>query len=259
MKTRQTVESRVSRVESVQNAALRVFHPRLWTLVPRPAAFTLVELLTVIAIIAVIAAFLLPLAGAVKRQAYVHTAQAEMSQLETAIESYKSAYGFYPPDSTEILNGIPINQLYYELVGTTNNGTDYVPLDGNTLDSISVVSMTGGEAFGANVGGFMNCNKPGADESAPHAQDFLPDLKPRQIAENITNANGVRLTLLVTSDGGPDPNYPLGIADANPWRYNYPGTNNPSSYDLWIQLKMSGKKYLICNWSKQVQINTSLP
>ena len=60
-------------------------------------AFTLIELLTVIAIIAVIAALILPVGGAVKRQAFIHNAQAEMAQLETAIERYKAAYGFYPP------------------------------------------------------------------------------------------------------------------------------------------------------------------
>ena len=64
-------------------------------------AFTLIELLTVIAVIAVIAALILPVGGAVRRQAFIHNAQAQMSQLETAIERYKSAYGFYPPASSQ--------------------------------------------------------------------------------------------------------------------------------------------------------------
>ncbi len=78
-------------------------------------AFTLVELLTVIAVIAVIAALIFPVAGAVRRQAVIHNAQAQMAQLETAIERYKSAYGFYPPSCPY---GPLTNQLYYELVGT---------------------------------------------------------------------------------------------------------------------------------------------
>lgn len=248
MKTRQTVESRVSRVESVQNAALRVFHPRLWTLVPRPTAFTLVELLTVIAVIAIIAAFLLPLATTVKRQAYIHSTQAEMSQLETAIERYKSAYGFYPPGS---VHGPLTNQLYFELLGTTNISGSFQTLDGSAL-------ITPAEAttlFG--VSGFMNCNKPNADESAPRAQDFLPDMKTNQIAVFTTNPPPNVVKVLVASAGGP--NQPLGIPNANPWRYVYPGINNPSSYDLYVQLVLAGSTNLICNWSKQVQINTSLP
>ena len=45
----------------------------------------------------------------------------------------------------------------------------------------------------------------------------------------------------------------------NPWRYVCPGTNNPGSYDLWIQLSIAGKNNLICNWSEQVQIGSPLP
>ena len=43
----------------------------------------------------------------------------------------------------------------------------------------------------------------------------------------------------------------------NPWRYAYPGTNNPGSYDLWVQLDIAGNTNLICNWTKQVQINNT--
>jgi hypothetical protein len=46
----------------------------------------------------------------------------------------------------------------------------------------------------------------------------------------------------------------------NPWRYNSSNpTNNPGSYDLWIQLSIGGTKYLICNWSSQPQKNMPLP
>jgi hypothetical protein len=49
----------------------------------------------------------------------------------------------------------------------------------------------------------------------------------------------------------------LGQEDLNPWRYNSSNpTNNPGSYDLWIQLVIGGKSNLICNWSKQVLINS---
>ncbi len=227
------------------------------------SAFTLIELLVVIAIIAVLASLILPVAGMVKRHAFIQTAQAEMAQIETAIERYKSAYGFYPPDSTVTMSNTPINQLYYELVGTTNIAApaanpDYQVL-GDPNQQLTGVQVS--SVFG--VSGFMNCNKSGGDESAAHAQDFLPDLKPRQIAENLTNslAPTVGFTMLVSSAGGPDPSYqPLGIQDVNPWRYNSSSpTNNPGSYDLYVQLRIAGKTYLICNWSKQVQLNNPLP
>jgi len=215
-------------------------------------AFTLVEVLTVIAIIGVIAALIFPVASAVKRRAFIQTAQTEMSQIETAIERYHSAYGFYPPASTRTLNNVPVSQLYYELSGTFITNGNFETLDGSVQISPANVQA----AFG--VSGFMNCNKPGADETSAHAQDFLPDLKLSQIGA-ITN-NGVTTSNLVTSAGGPDSDYqPCGQLDVNPWRYVYPGTNNPSSYDLWVQLKIAGQTNLICNWDSRVQINKPLP
>ena len=60
------------------------------------AGFTLVELLVVIAIIGILAALLLPVLSAVKEHARSHEGRTEISQLETAIESYDSAYGRFP-------------------------------------------------------------------------------------------------------------------------------------------------------------------
>jgi prepilin-type N-terminal cleavage/methylation domain-containing protein len=222
-------------------------------------AFTLIELLTVIAVIAVIAALILPVGSAVRRQAFIHNAQAQMSQLQTALERYKSAYGFYPPAS---LNGPLTNQLYYELVGTTNIAPPtalapiYQPL-GNPSQQLTASQVNG--AFGVN--GFMNCAKPGGDESAQPARNFLPDLNTNQISA--VTVGGTPVNLLVTPSGGPDPSYnPLGPLPpdhigSNPWRYGYPGTNNPGSYDLWIQLDIAGSSNLICNWTKSVQINNN--
>lgn len=214
-------------------------------------AFTLIELLIVIGIIALLAALILPVASVVKKKAFIQTTQAQMAQIETAIDRYKSTYGFYPPCNT--VNPM-VNPLYFELLGTTNNNGTYQTLDGSATISAAFVTA----AFGGSMGGFMNCDKPNADESSPHGQNFLPDLRPNQIARNITN-NNVAVTLLVASVGGPDPTYqPLGVQDVNPWRYNSSNpTNNPGSYDLWIQLVIAGKTNLICNWSKQVQINNS--
>jgi hypothetical protein len=125
------------------------------------------------------------------------------------------------------------------------------------MGGISLAANDVATAFG--VSGFMNCCKPNADESTPQARNFLPDLKPIQIG-TVTNIN-VLVTILITSVGGPDAAYqPLGGVDLNPWRYNSSSpTNNPGSYDLWVQLSIGGKTNLICNWSKQVQINNPLP
>jgi prepilin-type N-terminal cleavage/methylation domain-containing protein len=220
-------------------------------------AFTLIELLVVIGVIAVLAALILPVASAVKKKAFIQTAQAQMAQLETAIDRYKSTYGFYPPAGP---NGPLTNQLYYELEGTirTNvSGVDsYVTLDHSAQIPVSSLSSV----FGTGVGGFMNCNKPGGDESVQQAQNFLPELNTNQV--NTVTVGATPVKLLVTPSGGPDLGYnPLGSLPAdhlgvNPWRYNSANPNhNSGSYDLWIQLLIAGNTNLICNWSKQVQIN----
>ena len=92
------------------------------------------------------------------------------------------------------------------------------------------------------------------------AQNFLLGLKANRIG-SVTNAGGVLISNLITSVRGPDATYmPLGrYPDVNPFRYIYPGTNNPSSYDLWVQLVISGKTNLICNWNTKVIINSPLP
>jgi prepilin-type N-terminal cleavage/methylation domain-containing protein len=225
-------------------------------------AFTLIELLTVIGIIGVIAGFVLVVAGPVKKKQYVYNARAEMARLETAINNYKAAYGFYPPSNP----GTPanpcnplVNQLYYELEGTVYTNGIYTTLDGSASIKETDVPLS----F-PGAGGFMNCTKPGAGEDSSKARNFLPDLKPKQVWLSFTNAPAtVGVNLLICSVGGPDAMYrPLDPLqqDLNPWRYNSSNpTNNPGSYELWIQLSIGRQTNLICNWTKQVQINSPLP
>jgi prepilin-type N-terminal cleavage/methylation domain-containing protein len=253
MKTHEKVGSRTPSVESQQDDLPQFFRPRPSTLDPRQA-FTLIELLVVISIIAVLAAFLFPVAGVVKRRQYISQTQAEMGKLVSAIEGYKNAYDFYPPSSP---NDAQVPQLYYELIGTTisvvGGVTNYV-----TLDNSTQIKLTDVPAAFSGVNGFVNCTK-GSGEDASPAKNFLPGLSPKEYG-NKTNNNVFPVTILLGAAGGPDVSYqPFGVSGVNPWRYVCPGTNNPSSYDLWMQLSISGKKYLVCNWSKQVQINYPLP
>jgi prepilin-type N-terminal cleavage/methylation domain-containing protein len=224
-------------------------------------AFSLIELLTVIAVIAVIAAILLPVGAFVARKSRIQEAQTEEKALETAIDNYHAKYGFYPPTNTNAtpgsLTAALTNQLYYELIGTTatNNGSSitFITLDQKS----SITASTVQEYFG--VQGLMNCTK-GSGEDAVPAQTFLSGLKSAQIA---TNNDAVCVIVTAASS---DPIYRpmLGYNSlagyvANPWRYLYPGVNNPNSYDLWVELYVGGKTNLICNWKDTPQINSSMP
>jgi len=226
-------------------------------------AFTLIELLVVIAIIGILAAFIFPVTGMVKRREYINTASAEMNQIETALDNYKAKYGVYPPGNSSLS---PLyNTLYYELSGVTHtnaNGGSYT-----TLDSACTISETDyGNAFKtatppSSIGGIINCTKGGGEDGTV-ARDFLPSLKANRFGTS-TTPGGVPITNLVTSVGGPDQSYSKALQSqgfsGNPFRYVYPGTNNPSSYDLWVQLVIRGQTNLVCNWSKQIPINSPLP
>src|ERR1044071_10347152 len=101
----------------------------------RDAAFTLIELIVVVAIIAVLAAMVLPIAGAVNARKQISVAQTQLKGIEIAIQDYKTKLGYYPPDNP---NNPVTNQLYFELIGTTNNGASsaqgpnlWVTMDGS--------------------------------------------------------------------------------------------------------------------------------
>ena len=217
------------------------------------AAFTLIELLVVISIISVLAGLIIGGLGAAKKKQNRDTARAELEQIKAAIDSYRNKYGSYPPGNqnlaTATYDPFILNQLYYELSGVTNTTPNnnvnptYRTLDGAT----SITRNDCQTAFG--VGSIVNVIK-GSGEDTLAAQNFLTGLKAKQINDDVSN-NLVRTTVLVTSVGGPDDSYkPLGASGINPFHYNSASpTNNPSSYDLWVDLVISGKTNRINNWS----------
>jgi prepilin-type N-terminal cleavage/methylation domain-containing protein len=241
---------------------MRTFKNRTPQFIAHPA-FTLIELLVVISIMGVLAAFTIPVIRAISDGQKKKVARAELERIGMALESYKAKYGVYPPSNQNANSGYTskgqdrsqFSQLYYELSGTTRSGNTFTTLDG----AESITESDFNKAYG--VSGNVNTTTPGAAEDSVAAQNFLPGLKPNQYNSNITNSD-VRTTELITSVGGPDQTYqPLGpnSSGINPFRYIYPGTNNPNSYDLWVQLVIRGKTNLICNWSKQPIINSPLP
>jgi prepilin-type N-terminal cleavage/methylation domain-containing protein len=219
--------------------------PGLARRIRKESAFTLIELLVVIAVISILAALIFPITGAVNRAKMRSKARAELAQIQNAIESYKAKLGHYPPDNP----GNPTrNPLYFELLGTTNAGTAanplYITLDGTAR-------LTGsqfGTVFGPNVSGFVNCTQPGGSDEGRTAIAFLHDLKPGQSA-TLSNPPAKFLVCSVPLPATTVPAF-LGQGSLTPFYYvSSTPTNNPSTYDLWVDIMIGGQTNRIANWS----------
>lgn len=93
-------------------------------------AFTLIELLAVIAIIGIIAGMIVHLAPAVNQNKKRQRVEAEKQKLILFIDNYKAKFGFLPPDNANLATTTnaavydevtQINPLLYELTGGSNN------------------------------------------------------------------------------------------------------------------------------------------
>ncbi len=224
----------------------------------RDRAFTLIEMLVVIAIIAILAALIFPAGEAIKKGATLRRARAELGQVELAINSYKAKYGHYPPDNAGDTNTW-VNQLYYELVGTVFNNGVYVTASGE--GSIPVTDFPA--FFGGTppvVGGFVNASKGGGEDS-PVAKNFLAGLKATQNALIVdpgkTGNLNIKGMVLGTAIDGPVMLKGARNVSINPWRYRVSGLGrqNPESFDLWVDILIGGKTYRISNWNEQPQAN----
>jgi prepilin-type N-terminal cleavage/methylation domain-containing protein len=197
-------------------------------------AFTLIELLVVVAIIGILAALILNLGPLAAQKRVTTRAQALLAEVETAIETYKTEKGYYPPAGKS--SGMP--QLYYELKGTSRNE-----------EGTAFTAPSGGPVFGAvdidlefGVGGFVNSL---VDE---RGKDFYPNLN----ASHLATKSGGDFQYIVMPARGPN-----GNEDFNPVHYvafspsqnaNRNPVHNANTYDLWIEVLVGGKTNIIGNW-----------
>jgi len=193
--------------------------------------YTLVEMLTVIAIIALLASLILAVIPMVRERRDKAVARAQLRALTVAINDYKSALNEYPPDNPNASDRPP---LFYELTGVSYGLADQVYTNAVTAQTMRAADLPFTQK------GFRNC---GADGSP--GRNFYAELKPKQYAQPQDSSNPYKdFWFVVVPVGGPNP-------DFNPFHYNSTNpTNNPNSYDLWVDITPRGKVIRIDNWSK---------
>jgi general secretion pathway protein G len=84
----------------------------------RRAGFTLIEILTVIVIITVLAGIVVGAAKYAQIKEARSRAQAQIAMMETALESYKNDNGFYPPSTKVRANNTANSILLYRALAT---------------------------------------------------------------------------------------------------------------------------------------------
>ncbi len=221
-------------------------------------AFTLVELLTVIAIMSIVAGLvvgLVAVAGKAKRKARI---TAELNQLVAAIDSYYAKYNAYPP---QIGGNTGVNALYHELIGTRYNPDNVTPANSTFSTPDGRISLTpAGIQTYFGFDGFAN-----AGDGSP-ANNYLPTIRPNQTAFLKVNGQPTLTAqiLIVPAEAPPGRGIPASNTNpggifattvegdpkpVNPWRYNASNPkNNPNSYDLWAEILVGDETLIIGNW-----------
>ena len=165
----------------------------------------------VVAIIGILAGLIVGLAGRATESKVRKRAEAELQQMVMAIQNYKSKLGYYPQDNPR---DFALSPLYNELTKTR------IP-DAHT-NQLGVLDI-------ANLG--------------PKSEPFLTGLKPTQFK---VLGKGGRNDAPNDEFTAAQMTYAYGDA---PWHYNSSSpTNNPGSFDLWVEITMGPKKIVVGNW-----------
>jgi prepilin-type N-terminal cleavage/methylation domain-containing protein len=200
-------------------------------------AFTMIELLTVITIMGIIAALVVTMGGAASEKKKTVATEGMKERLITMIDNYQAKLNYYPPDNgTNItINAFAnptaydgytaTNPLLYELTGATNlnNGANLAVFNSSSLPESAYAAVFG-------RGGIAN-----GDALEPH-NFFQPRPASKDYAPYAID-NGVPICGLIV------PTFKVPGNTNNFWHYDSSTTNrhNPNSFDLWAEYYVGSK------------------
>jgi prepilin-type N-terminal cleavage/methylation domain-containing protein len=162
-------------------------------LTPKKNAFTLIELLTVIAIIGILAGILIPSVGALRKQANVAATQSQFNGYINAILQFRSEYGFYPlvtgrgnQEPFDLGTGAAQTETFIETLSARPVDGRAAVAEGGNRRMISFISFADSDFYYA-----------GGDEPA----------SPRRLADRFDNPN---IIIYINASGSGSMNLPKG-------------------------------------------------
>jgi prepilin-type N-terminal cleavage/methylation domain-containing protein len=197
-------------------------------------AFTIVEILVVIAIMVILAGLIVGLAGPVQDKKVITRTQAQINQLVTLIDTYKARTGVYPPGNPNNFNTPTNTSLFYELAGA-------VVLPGGDFQTKFATVTPAALTTACGVGGLIN-SASGNPEDMAGILRLLPKIAPDET--NTIAVGGSSVVVFVAASEGPNGR------KINPiyYRVGTNGAHNPTTYDIWAEVKVRSGARIIGNW-----------
>ena len=147
------------------------------------SAFTLIELLMVIAIIGILAGILIPTVGAVRTQANLAASRAQLSNYVNAIQMFKGEYGFFP-----FVSGSTDEKVNLSSVSECKE----------FMETLSARSSTTGRILTTPVGGNRRLISFLTFSESEFFLDDNDQVDPTQIADRFNNT---KITIVIDGNG----------------------------------------------------------
>ena len=147
------------------------------------SAFTLIELLMVIAIIGILAGILIPTVGAVRTQANLAASRAQLSNYVNAIQMFKVEYGFLP-----FVSGSSDEKVNLSSVSECKE----------FMETLSARSSTTGRILTTPVGGNRRLISFLTFSESEFFLDDNDQVDPTQIADRFNNT---KITIVIDGNG----------------------------------------------------------